>query len=141
MTQPLMLIPIRMTLHSSSRLRSTSYITCQALVSITKTLSGAETSNPLCRLGSARRPEFVPMTQPLMLIPIRMTLHSTSRLRSTSSMNLPSSGLNHLDVERSRNVIEQKLFQVMNQKESVLRVKVPVVERSRDDNAQDLVPM
>ena len=56
-------------------------------------------------------------------------------------MNLPSSGLNHLDVERSRNVIEQKLFQVMNQKESVLRVKVPVVERSRDDNAQDLVPM
>ena len=74
------------------------------------------------------------MTQPLMLIPIRMTLHSSSRLRSTSSMNLPSSGLNHLDVERSRNVIEQKLFQVMNQKESVLRVRIPVVERSRDDN-------
>ncbi len=32
------------------------------------------------------------------------------------------------DVERSRNVNEQELCLVKNQKESVLRVKVPVVE-------------
>ena len=37
------------------------------------------------------------------------------------------------DVERSRNVNEQELCLVKNQKESVLRVKVPVVERSRND--------
>ena len=60
-----------------------------------------------------------------------MTLHSTSRLRSTFSL---FHGISFQDVERSRNVIEQTLFLVMNQKESVRRVISPVVERSRNDN-------
>ncbi|HSF90334.1 MAG TPA: hypothetical protein VLA46_13015, partial [Saprospiraceae bacterium] len=38
-------------------------------------------------------------------------------------------------VERSRNVNEQEHFLMKNQKKSVLRVKIPVVERSRNDNA------
>ena len=39
------------------------------------------------------------------------------------------------DVERSRNVIKQELYLVENQKKSVFRVIIPIVERSRDDHS------
>jgi len=66
----------------------------------------------------SRRPGFVPMTQPDMLMPIQMILQrvvsTTSTPLSTSPFSTTSlfPGLIFIDVERSRNVLKQELYLV-----------------------------
>ncbi len=66
---------------------------------------------------------------------ITLVISATSTPLSTRSFSTTSMihFTNFKDVERSRNVNEQELYLVEIQKESVLRVKLLVVERSRND--------